>query len=460
MIHTSHKFNMKIVKYLFFVLLTAFTLINDVSSQVIQITLNDAIRNAFENNVNIRKTENNILIQESNIQASYGNLFPDLTFAGSWQRTNQITKAGTINVNGIILPTEASNETSNNFSLSLRSNVTLFDGFANMDYVELNKQSRTQYVIQLQQLKQDVAIRVLASYIQVLKNEQIVIINDSTLRDSQAQLERIKIFVEVGRRTITDVYQQDVLVAQNELALEQSKNNLNKSISDLAFNSNLPLERNYAVNRNEFNTDLSYEMMEAYVIQNSNTDALIAAARSNRKDLKAFRQNLDILQTRIEIARTNQVFPTLSGFGDYSMSGREIGKIDNQRVFTIGLTLSYPIFSNFQFENQRQIAQINYRSANEDIKNLENQVSLEIKKALLDLRSLLKQIEITDRSMRSAEQNKILAEESYRVGIGTILDVNTASINLNNLRITKSNLIYDFIFAQKQLEYYQGLLNY
>lgn len=451
---------MKILKYLCFLLFLILFSNNISYSQIIEITLKDAIRHAYENNVNIKKTENNILAQESNIRASYGNLFPDLTFTGGWTRTNQVNDAGTISINGINIPTSATNETSNNFNLTLRSNVTIFDGFANTDNIELNKQTKTQYQIQLQKLKQDVALRILASYVQVLKNEQAVAINDSSLRDSQAQLEKIKIFVEVGKRTLTDVYQQDVQVAQNELALEQSKNNLNKSISDLAFNSNLPLERNYAVNRNEFNTEVSYEMLESYVIQNSNTDALIAVARNNRKDLKASRQNLDILQTRIEIARTNIIFPTLSGFGSYSLSGKEIGNIDNQRVFTIGLTLSYPIFSGFQLDNQRQLAVINYRSANEDIKNLENQISLEIKKAILDLKSLLKQIEITDRSLKSAEQNKFLAEESYRVGIGTILDVNTASINLNNLRITKSNLIYDFIYAQKQLEYYQGLLNY
>jgi outer membrane protein len=451
---------MKILKYF---LLAAFIgiLSNSVSnSQTIEITLKDAIRHAYDSNPTIKKTENTIDAQESNIRASYGNLFPDLTFSGGWTRTNQVTEAGTIFNNGINIPVDASNETTNNYNLSLRSNVTLFDGFANMDNIDVYKHTKIQYQIQLQKLKQDIALKILASYIQVLKNEQIVAISDSTLRNSQAQLERIKIFVEVGRRTLTDIYTQDVQVAQNELALEQAKNNLNKSISDLAFNSTLPLDRNYAVNRNEFNIALSYETLEQYVSQNSNAEALTIVARKNRRDLKGTTQNLDILQTRLEIARSTMIFPTLSGFGSYSLSGREIGNISNQRVFTVGLTLSYPIFSGFQYDNQRQQAAINLLSAKEDIRQLENQISLEIKKAILDLKSLLKQIEITDRSVRSAEQNRTLAEESYRVGIGTLLDVNTASINLNNLLITKSNLIYDFIYAQKQLEYYQGLLNY
>jgi outer membrane protein len=154
------------------------------------------------------------------------------------------------------------------------------------------------------------------------------------------------------------------------------------------------------------------------------------------------------------------IFPTLAGFGSYSLSGKKIQNIDDSRVFTVGLTLSYPIFQGFSIENQRQQALVNYKSANEDVKLLKDQISLEIKKAMLDLKSLLKQIEITERNIRSAEQDKFSAEESYRVGLGTLLEIQTATTNYNNLLIDKSNLIYNFLLAQKQLEYYQGLLKY
>lgn len=449
---------MKILKTLLIVFLLTFAA--GIYSQETVISLKQAILNAYKNDPNIIKTENTIEAQESSIRASYGSIFPDLKLSTGWTRSNQITEAGNIVINGINFPVSAKNETSNYFSLSLRSDVTIFDGLVKFDRVDLAEKTKTQYTIQLQKLKQDVAIKVMADYISVLKNEQVVVINQANLNYSRSQLEKIKIFVEVGRRTLTDVYTQDVVVAQNELALEQSKNNLNKSISNLAFDANLPLERNYAVNKSEFNTELTFESLDAYVTQNSNTDMLVGNAVKNRYDYRSKVQNLDVLQTSIDIARGSQIFPTLSGFGSYSFSGNKIGKISDQRVFTVGLTLSYPIFQGFSFDNQRQQAIINYRSAEEDVKLVKNQISLEIKKAILDLKSLLKQIEITDRSVKSAEQNKFLAEESYRVGIGTLLDVNTASVNLNNLLITKSNLIYDFILAQKQLEYYQGILKY
>lgn len=447
---------MKILKLSVIMLVMLFCA--EISAQIVQVSLKEAIEHAYKNDPNITKLENTIELQESNLRANYGNLFPDLKFTTGWSRSNTVINNSFINQNGIPIP--ESNETSNNFSLSLRSDVTLFDGMTNFDRIELAKQTKVQYQIQLKQLKQDIAVKIINSYITVLKNQQIVVINEATLADSRAQLDKIKIFVEVGRRTLSDVYQQDVVVAQNELLVEQAKNNLNKSISDLAFNSNLPLERSYAVNEAEFNTEIAYENLEAYVIQNENTDNIVKNAFNNRQDIKAKIQNLDLLETNIEIARGTQYFPTLSGFGQYSMNGDKIDNVTNQRTFTVGLSLSYPIFQGFQQDYQRQIALINYKSAQEDIKLIKNQTELQIKKAIQDLRSLLKQIEITDRSLLNAQQNKLLAEESYRVGIGTVLDVNTATTNLNNILINKSNLIYDFINAQKTLEYYQGLLSY
>ncbi len=274
---------MKILKLSVLLIILSFA--GNLRAQEVQVSLKEAIDHAYRNDPNINKLENTIELQESSLRANYGNLFPDLKFSTGWTRSNTVINNSFINQNGIPIP--ESNETSNNFSLSLRSDVTIFDGMTSYDKIDLAKQTKTQYQIQLRQLKQDIAVKIISSYITVLKNQQIVVINEATLADSRAQLERIKIFVEVGKRTLSDVYQQDVVVAQNELLVEQAKNNLNKSISDLAYNSNLPLEKNYAVNQAEFNTEIAYENLEAYVIQNQNTDGLVNNAFRNRYDIKA-----------------------------------------------------------------------------------------------------------------------------------------------------------------------------
>lgn len=429
-------------------------------SQTTEISLREAIQSAYKNNINIVKTEYSIESQEFNIRESYGNLFPDLTFTSGWTRTNQVTKAGTQNISGFNINVPGRDTTTDNFNLSLRSNVTIFDGLASYDNIDLQKQTQNRLRILLAKYKQDVALQVLSNYITVLKNDQAVVINRATLEDSKAQLEKIKIFVEVGKRTLSDVYKQDVVVAQNELAVEQALNNYNKSIADLAFSANLPMDKEYTIRKDEFITAVSYSSLENYVNVNSNVQTLVNVSLKNRYDYKSTVYNLNIQQKNIDIAQSLLLFPTLTGFGQYSLSGDKFSNLSNSRVFTFGLTLTYPIFQGFSVDKQKQQAIINYRSAEEDIEVLKNQIELDIKKAVLDLKSLLKQIEITDRNLKSAEQDKFLAEESYRIGLVTLLEVNTATTNLNNLLIQKSNLIYNFILAQKTLEYYQGLLKY
>jgi outer membrane protein len=429
------------------------------SQQETELTLKHVINNAVNNNINIVKLENSIEGQQSVIKTKYGTLFPTLSLSTGWTRSNQVT-SGTYNLNGINLNLGTRNETSNNYNLSLRSDVTLFNGFSNYETIDVARMTETNLYTQVQKAKQDVVLSVLNNYITVLKNSQVVKINTASLEDSRAQLEKIKIFVEAGKRTMSDVYRQDVLVAQNELAVEQAKNEFDKSIADLVFTARLPQDKSYTVNMTEFNVDVSYESLEAYVAQNSNVEPLINNALKNRYDYKSSVQNLAIYEANLEITRNSLLFPTLTGFGSYSLSGAKVQNISDSKVFTIGLTLSYPIFEGFSIENQRQQALVSYKSANEDVKQVKDQIFLDIKKAVLDLKSLLKQIEITNRNIKSAEQDKYLAEESYRVGLGTLLDVQTATTNYNNLLINKSNLIYNFLLSQKQLEYYQGLLKY
>jgi outer membrane protein len=449
---------MRIIKFWVFLAILCFSVAGS-RAQEVQLTLKQVINSAIKSNINVLKNQDAIDAQESNIKATYGSLIPTLSFSHGVSRSNQINQ-GSINLNGVNVDVGTQNQTTNNFSLSLRSDVTLFDGFSNYERIDLAKMTRTKYYTQLEKAKQDIVVKLLADYITVLKNSQIVKINQATLEDAQAQLDKVKIFVEVGKRTMSDIYRQDVIVAQSELAVEQAKNNTNKSIADLAFDANLSLDKTYTVNQNEFPTEYAYETLQNYVDRNSYTEQLVSIAVKNRYDYKSSQQNIEILKGNLELTRNQLLFPTLSGFSSYSLSGDKYSTITDSRVFTVGLTLSYPILQGFSVENQRQQAIINLRMADEDLVQLRSQITLDIKKSILDLRSLLKQIEITDRTLKSAEQDKMMAEESYRVGIGTLLDVNTAALKYNNALIDKSNTIYNFILAQKQLEYYQGLLKY
>lgn len=455
---------MRFIKFIIIITVIVFTGFEGLS-QTYTITLQGAISNAVKTNISVKKIQNNIDLQEGNIRIKYGSLIPTLSLNGGWSRTNSalsnLTQTNFDPYTGTYRTTTSnSNNTNYNYSLTLRSDVTLFNGFSNYESVDIAKMTQAYNYILLEKTRQDVALKVLSDYVNVLKNLQIVKINESSLADAQSQLDKIKLFVEAGKKTMADIYNQDVQVAQKELALEQSKNNLDKSIADLVFDSDLPQDRQYTVSQTEFTTDLSLEQVNAYVLQNSNPEPLINTAIRNRNDFKSSKESIAISESNLELTRNALLFPTVSGYSTYGLSAPKIGDISNSRVFTIGLNISYPIFQGFSLNVQRQQAQINLKSANDDLDQLKNQIANEIKKAVLDLKSLNKQIEITERNIKAAEQNRVLAEESYRVGLGTLLDVQTAVTNYNNALIDRITLVYNFQLAQKQLEYYQGLLKY
>ena len=190
--------------------------------------------------------------------------------------------------------------------------------------------------------------------------------------------------------------------------------------------------------------------------RNSNTDALVNIALQKRYDYKSSLQDIRISQTQYTIDKKNLYFPTLSGFANYSLSNSRIENVLDFRSFNFGLAINYSILQGFKLDNKSQASEITIKQKQDDIKQLEQQIKSEIKKAYIDLETQYKQIEILDRNIVSAEQDKILSDENYRIGLGTLLDAQTAAVKLNALRIDKINAYYDFLLAERKLKYYVG----
>lgn len=422
------------------------------------IDLDEAVTTALNNSTSVSTIENSLRIQGYNTESSQGDLFPSLTLSGGWSRTHTSSKGGTFIQNGIPISVGDQNSTTDNFNLRLNSQLTLFNGFANYETVDLNDARYDKLKLDLEKARRDVILSVNQSFFAVLKNEKIVQINQDNLADARLQLERIVEFKEVGKSTMVDVYRQEVQVAQNELDVERSINNLKKSKVDLMLAMNDDLDRDYNVSSAGINAEVTVSDLKLVLDQSNNTEVLVQRAINNRYDYKAILEDIKVKRMELDIAGRSIYYPTVSAFGDYNLSGRAIDDITNTKVASYGISLSYPIFVGFDLQTNREIAEVNLKQRAEDLDYLELQIKAEIKKSILDLETAYKQAEILEKNIRSAEQDKILSEENYRVGLGTLLDVQVATTALNNLRIQQVTAIYDFLIAKRQLDYYVGVL--
>jgi len=447
------------MKKLFFLTVFILTIPSLIFSQQ-KLDLNEAIQTALGNNPSIETIKNNLQIQKYNIKSTKGDLFPNLNFSTGWNRSHTFSKGGIIFQNGIPITISDQDNTQDNFNLLLNANVILFDGFANYERVDLENENERSLILILEREKNGVVINVSQYFFDVLKKEQIVKTNEDNLAESISQLDKIREYFNAGKITMADVYKQEVQVAQNELNLVQAKNEFKKAKVDLLFAMNEDINKEYDIDSEGIKSDLSEADLELILENSRDIEKLVKSAISNRYDYKAGLQDIKIYNTRLSIARKNLYFPILTAFGNYNLSGTDLRKITNTRVAGYGLSLSFPIFQGFNLDVNEQIAEVNVKQKSEDLKLLERQIKSEIKKAVLDLETAYKQIEILETNIVSAEQDKLLSEESYRVGLATILDVQTANTKLNNLRLERINAIYNFIISKMSIDYYTGQLKY
>lgn len=422
--------------------------------------LRTALEIALQNSTSVMNLENSLGIQKLSTKTAKGNLFPSLSLSANWSRNNTFSEGTVRFENGVPIIIPKQDTWINNFNLGLNSQVTLFNGLSNLKQIDLEEENESSIKINLDKEKYDIAYKVNAAFFDVIKREKIVTVNQDNLKDSRDQLERINEFMNVGKRTIADVYKQDVLVAQNELILERSVNDFKKSKVDLLLAINSNLDADFTPSENGINYNLSDSDLKQIIDRNSNTDVLMNRALEKRYDYKSSIQDIKIGETQLNIDRKNQYFPIISGFANYNLNASRVDDILDSRSFSFGLSLSYPIFQGFKMDNKRQASEISIKQKQDNLSQLEQQIKSDLKKAYIDLETAYKQIEILNRNIKSAEQDKLFSEENYRVGIGTLLDVQTASTKLNSLKIERINAYYDFLLAEKRLNYFSGELIY
>lgn len=422
--------------------------------------LRKSVNTAFANSLVISQLQNNINIQEFNVKSAWGDLIPTLNLNGQFSRNNTYSTGGTVYQNGLPINLGDSKQAINNWQLGMNSSVTIFNGLANYENIDLQKKNLSNLYLNLENEKYGIVMQVYQKFFDVIKKDRIVDVNKENLQISINQLNQIKEYVAVGKKTVSDVYKQDVQVAQNELSVLSSENDYEKSIVEFLNTLNDDVNKSISLDYKDIYIPSTLTELQVVMNKYSDFDALVTSAIRTRYDYKYAEEDIKLNEIKLSIAKKNLYFPTLSAFANASISGNEVYNIDNNKVFTYGLTLSYPIFQGFKTDINRQISEVNIKQKQEDLSKLEKSIRAEIKKSIFDLETAYKQIEILEKNIVASEQDKLLSEENFRIGYGTLLDVQVATSNLTNLLINRINFIYNFVLTQKYIEYLSGILKY
>jgi outer membrane protein len=425
-------------------------------AQTKSLTLDQARQIALERNISIAQAANNVESAQSGVLAAYGNYLPTLSADASWQRTQNDRIQEPIIYNGIVISQGASGRTlTNYFNTGVNLNYTVFDGFAREGQMTRATSTAVSTEQQAVRTRQTVVFQVESDYLNVLRNEQLVKVNEENLKRDRQQLDRITESNRVGALSIADVYRQQSQVASDELALIQAQNNYDKAKADLLALIGLEASDEYAIVDPTISTQITKEEIDTTFAKYRNFADLSKRALVSRPDYLSATEQLDASKGSVTAARSGYL-PSLSAFAGYGLSSQELKSISDNKSLNWGVRFQWNIFDAFQTNQQLQGAIASRRNAEISLVQTERNINVDIKKALLDLEAARKQYEVTQKGLVSATEDRKIAEERYNLGAGTLLDLLTANANLVNAEANQVNASYNYIISKRNVEYALG----
>lgn len=439
-------------------------------AQAQQITFDDAIRIALDNNYLLKRSANQVRLEEITARQRRYAPLPNLSFSSGMGRNYGLQFDQTTG--------ELYTETSDRFNLGMSSGLTLFNGLAEF---ALMKQSRldlesVDYTFERQ--RQAIVFQVMSRFLTLIQQKEQVTIQEDNVEATQQQLTQIEEFVRVGSRPMSDLLQQRAVAANAELALLNAQTAVQLAEGSLIQTLQLdPFGTYEFVMPSEEDIQL---IPEDYEI-----DELLRNAFDRRYDLRAQELAIGSSEQSLRVARAGTL-PRLSLSGSagtgYSSQARQLvldnGKpvlgpsgnpvfeptpfstqLSNNRSQSLSLSLSIPLFNRFQTHSQVQRARVNVDNARLEMDNLQHQIGLEVRQAHLDYVSDEKRLDVTEKQLEAAEQALAAEQERYNVGASTLVELTQARAAYVNAAGNRATAKFSFLFRKRLIDYYIGALD-
>jgi len=412
-------------------------------------TLQECIAYALENNISIKQSALDVESADIERLDAIGNFIPSLNGRAT------LSSNGGLSINPTNNQFENTRFTS--FSSGVSTGLTLFDGLRNLRQLERAKISKLASQYSLEQMKNDIALFVANSYLQVLFNKQNVEVLKSQNTITQDQLKRTQDLVEAGVLPKGDLLEIEATAANEQQRIIVAENDIQISLISLAQLLLIKDYENFDIVEDEF------EIIGNEILASSPYE-LIEKAKEERYEIKIAEEQKLLAEKDVQIAR-GSYFPTLSAFFDYNT--RYANNDNFNRDFTrqlyendgtsYGLQLSIPILNGFGVRNQVKRSKINVDRAEFRLEQAELDLEANVYQAYVDAQGALKAFEAAQTALNAQDQAYNYATERFDVGLTNAFDFSQSKVRLENAQTELLRTKYDYIFKLKVIELYFGI---
>jgi outer membrane protein len=175
---------------------------------------------------------------------------------------------------------------------------------------------------------------------------------------------------------------------------------------------------------------------------------VVDAAYANRPELQSLVEQQVALEEEIKRLKRDYL-PSINGGGSYTWTGTDYPLQEN---WNIGASLNLSLFSGGLTTAQVGEAEANLAALQYDAESLRQNVALEVRRAVLDLRRAAASIGVAEKGVQEARESLELAQGRYRTGVGNIIELTDAQTALTSAEASHVQALYGYRTALAALE--------
>lgn len=406
-------------------------------------TLRNCIDYALANNIQIRKMQVGVKVNEAGYEESKAALFPSLNASAGESYTHQKANEGDLN--------SQSSSFSNNYTL--RSDVVLYNGSRlrnNIVQQDLSVKSANLYV---DEARNSIELSVTTSYLQVLYAREAVINAENTLAASEATLNRAKILLESGYIAESNFAQVQSQYSNDSYTLVNAKNNL--ELQMLSLKQLLELDGSTELKL------LFPELDETQVLKAIPEKQLVySTALGFMPEVENEKLNMQSADLAIKIAKAGYL-PSLSLSASAStgqssaVSNGYATQLGDNFYQNAGLTLSIPIFNNRQVKTAVQKATLNAQTARLSYAETEKNLRVQVESAFQEAVASQSRFLAAKEQLSATETSYRLVEDQFNLGMKNTVDLLTEKNKFLSAQQEYLQAKYSAVLNYKLLDFYQ-----
>jgi len=289
----------------------------------------------------------------------------------------------------------------------------------------------------------DVLLQVDQAYFAVLKAQTVLQVAEKTVSTRQLVADQVGALAKNQLKSGLDVSFANVDLAQAQLLLVQAQNDLHASLADFSAALGYANQRTFR---------LAEEPMPA--APPADLAMLLQQALQNRPELIS--QRLDVNSAKsFATAERDLWFPTITAVGTAGLTPYGADQLA-PRYAAGGFNVNIPLFNGHLYGALRSEADSQAQAQQQYLRTLQDRVVRDVQKAWLNANSAYQRLSLTDQLLQSATQALDLAQERYKLGLSSIIELSQAQLNETQAEIAQAGAKYDYEAQLSALNFQVG----